>query len=105
MAFSGPYRADPSQVPFFPPVAGGFLELSGSGSSSTGTRSGASGFGWMLRTCGLIMLCFVGTGALIGGGAGIVGGHAEGYPWFAVGLAMWGFVIWVMIRRYRLGQL
>ncbi|MGZ4683117.1 MAG: hypothetical protein ACXV8G_11720 [Acidimicrobiales bacterium] len=108
MAFSEPYRADPSQVPFFPPVAGGIFESRGTfGSAATATspRAGATGIGWMLRTSGLIMLCFIGTGALAGGGSEIGLGHAGGYAWFAAGLAMWAFVIWVMVRRYRRGKL
>ncbi len=105
MAFSAPYRADPSQVPFFPPVPGGLFEVGGRGQSGADARSGQSGIRWMLRTSGLILLCFIGVGAVIGGGAGILGSHAEGTLKFAAGVAMLGFVIWVMVRRYRLHKL
>ncbi len=88
-------------MPYFPSVAGAVTLDTKRGDS----RSGQSGVGWMLRTSGLILLCFIGVGAVIGGAAGILGSHAEGYPWFAAGVAMLGFVIWVMVRRYRLGKL
>jgi len=100
LAFSLPYRADASQVPYFPSVAGAVLLET----KRTGDR-GASGIGWALRTAGLIMLCFIGTGALIGGWAEIGYGHITGWGWLLGGAAMWAFVIWVMVRRYQLGKL
>ena len=80
--------------------------LSGSGSSSAGTRSGSSGIrvdAAHLRPHHALLRrhrCADRRGA-----PGSSAATPMGYPWFAAGLAMWGFVIWVMIRRYRLGKL
>jgi hypothetical protein len=104
VAWSWPYRADavpvPAPVPFFPAVAG-----SGYGGNERGPRSRSGGIGWALRTSGLIMLIFIGVVALWGGTVEIANGRADGFPWFAAGVLMNGFVVWVMVRRYRLGKL
>jgi len=104
VAWSTPYRADPSLVPFFPPVAG--MGLFGAGSSSgDSSRSTASGPMWALTTAGLILLCIFGVGALFGGVAELGYGHATGVAWIVAGGGSLAFVGWVMVRRYQQGKL
>ena len=113
MAFSGPYRADPSQVPFFPAVTGsGLFGLgggAGSGGSTSGSgsgpASGSGGIGWLLRTVGLALLFVVGLVATLGGFSELLHGHAGALLLLPAGLAMVGFVVWVMVRRARNGTL
>jgi hypothetical protein len=100
VAASAPYRADPSAVPFFPPVAGmGIFE------TGRGARSSAGGIGWVLRTSGLILLAFIGVPALLFGGAAALHGEVAGVVSAMIGAALTGFVVWMMVRRYQQGRL
>jgi hypothetical protein len=90
LAFSGPYRADPSSVPFFPAVGGsGAFDTSGS----------SSGLGWVLRTAGLTFAAIVGLVMLIGGVADLTGGRPSGLGWTAAGGGILALVVWAGVRR------
>lgn len=101
VAWSAPYRASPGQVPFFTPLS----RTAAFGASARGPRSSATGFGWLLRTSGLILLVVFGVGTIIGGAAGVGHGHSAGAFWFLAGVASVGFVVWAMVQRFRQGKL
>ncbi len=69
------------------------------------SRSTGGGVGWVVRTSGLILVVFVGVGALIAGGVEIANSRLDGPPWAIGGLLALGFVGWAMARRYRRGTL
>ena len=69
------------------------------------SRTFAGGIDWLVRTSGLIVLAFIGGGALIGGGAALSNGYLVGLPWIVVGTLVLGLVIWRMVRRYQQGRL
>jgi len=106
MAFSAPFRADPSQVPYFPSVAGATTLGTKSTSKST---SGASGLGWVVRTAGLAVAFIVGLGSLFGGLVMLAGrgstNRMAGIPWLLGGAALIGLVVWAMVRRHQTGRL
>ncbi len=96
MAFSGPYRADPSQVPFFPAVAGAVM---------LDTSESSSGLGWVVRTAGLAVAFIVGLVFVIGGVSDLTKGRLGSLGFVAVGAVLLGIVVFAMVRRARRGKL
>ncbi len=99
LAWSGPYRENPSAVPYVAPVASG-----GAFEGSSGQNS--SGIGWIFTTLGLSMLGIIGGIAFIAGITSLGGkDRVPAAISLLVGAAMIGLLGWrIKVRREKKAQ-
>lgn len=87
LTWSTPYREAPDLVPFHTPIS----EI------AAGQVGTPSGFGWMLRTAGLVMLALTGFVMVLGS----LTESPRNVPVALLGVAIMGFVVAAGVRRFR----
>ena len=99
LAWSGPYRENPTAVPYVAPVASG-----GAFEGTSGQNS--AGIGWIFTTLGLSMVGIIGGIAFIAGVASLGGkDRVAAAISLVVGAAMLGTVGWrIKVRREKKAQ-